>query len=151
MTAGSRAKARGDVVVVEQAGDSHLPSTPVCTGRHCIGYRRSRSAIFHPTPYSIESVPLAFRNFGIRLHEIIKTVYPQGSDTSPPFRSWMTNPGLDTLVTNVNPSEFLDLVRTAGRTLNPVHADPGSGRCLSFIGQISYSPSLKAIPPQRLL
>lgn len=35
MTEGSCAKAPGHVVVVEQAGDSHLRSTSVFTGRHC--------------------------------------------------------------------------------------------------------------------
>lgn len=84
MTAGSCAKAPGHVVVVEQASDSHLHSTPVCTGRHCTGYRRSLSATFYPAHYSIESMLVAFRNFGIRLDKIIETVYPQGSDTSPP-------------------------------------------------------------------
>lgn len=60
---------------------------------------------------------LAFRNVGIRLNEIIETVYPQRSGTSPPPLQILDDqPGLDTLVTNVNPREFLELVRTAGRT-----------------------------------
>lgn len=117
MTARSCVMAPGHVVVVEQASDSHLHLTPVCTGRHCTGYRRSLSAMFHPTLYSIESMLLAFRNFGIRLDEIIETVYPQESDTLPPTPLILDDqPGLDTLVINVNPSKFLDLVRTAGRT-----------------------------------
>lgn len=143
MTAGSCAKALGHVVVVEQASDSHLPSTPVGTGRHCTGYRRSLSATFHPARYSFESMLLAFRNFGIRLDEIIETVSTGIWHFTPPHPLQILDdqPGLDTLVTNVNPSEFLDLVRIAGKTLPCAHGP-----------QVwKASTLLEAVSPQRFL